>query len=35
MTTIEAGTAVGVDYIPEESRAVIHEQVTQQPGMCG
>ena len=26
MTTIEAGTAVGVDYIPEESRAVaIHE----------
>jgi ATP-dependent Zn protease len=26
MTTIEAGTAVGVDYVPEESRAVaIHE----------
>jgi cell division protease FtsH len=26
MTTLEAGTAVGVDYIPEESRAVaIHE----------
>ena len=26
MTTLEAGTAVGIEYIPEESRAVaIHE----------